>query len=50
MSWASTLLTDAQKLYEAGFDENGGLLDSYHDFELPLKQLEYQIIGLVSNL
>lgn len=30
---ASTLLTDAQKLYEAGFKENGGLLGLYYQPE-----------------
>lgn len=29
----STLLTDTQKLYEAGFDENGGLLGLYYEPE-----------------
>ena len=29
----STLLTDAQKLYEAGFKENGGLLGLYYEPE-----------------
>jgi len=28
---ASTLLTDAQKLYEAGFEEHGGLLGLYYE-------------------
>jgi hypothetical protein len=28
-------------------EEDVGL---YHDFEVPLEQLEYQIIGLVSDL
>jgi len=30
---ASTLLTDAQKLYKAGFEENGGLLGLYYQPE-----------------
>ena len=29
----STLLTDAQKLYKAGFEEHGGLLDLYYEPE-----------------
>ncbi len=52
--WADRLFEEGRQLRQQTYfwtkaweKENIGL---YHDFEVPLEQLEYQIIGLVSDL